>query len=92
MSLPEEATDSSFPQPVAPETRKEATPKAEPPPEKQYRLYNTSGQTLYVVTSDGTRALRPREFYDLPFTKISHHIKLMARRGFIRLFEKEEKA
>lgn len=64
---------------------------AEPPPEKQYRLYNTSGQTLYVVNSDGTHALRPREYYDLPFAKISYHIKLMVRRGFVGLFEKEEK-
>jgi hypothetical protein len=73
-----EATDSPSPEPAA------------PPPEKWYRLYNTSGQTLYVVNSDGTRVLRPREFYDLPFAKISHHIKLMVRRGFLGLFEKEE--
>ena len=67
-------------------------PAPEPPPEKQYRIYNVSGQTLYVINADGTRALPPREHYDLPFTKISHHIKLMARRRFIRLYEKEEES
>ena len=71
-----EASDSSSPEPAA-------------SPEKQYRIYNTSGQTLYVVNSEGTIALRPREFYDLPFSKISYHIKLMVRRGFLGLFEKE---
>jgi len=81
-----EATDSPSPEPAAHGGRNNAAP----PPEKQYRLYNTSGQTLYVVNSDGTHALRPREYYDLPFAKISYHIKLMVRRGFVGLFEKEE--
>jgi hypothetical protein len=86
MAEPYEATDSSSLEPVAPEVRN----SDRPPAEKEYRLYNTSGQTLYVVNSDGTHALPPREYYDLPFTKLSHHIKLMARRGFITLFEKEK--
>ena len=77
-----EATDFPSPEPAAPPPEKEK--------EKQYRLYNTSGQTIYVVNAEGTVALRPREYYDLPFSKISHHVKLMVRRGFIRLFEKEE--
>jgi hypothetical protein len=81
MVEPNEATDFPSPEPAAPPPEKE----------KQYRIYNTSGQTLYVVNSEGTRALRPREFYDLPFSKISFHTKLMVRRGFLRLFEKEEK-
>jgi hypothetical protein len=83
MAEPYEATDFPSPEPV---------PVAPPEPEKEkwYRIYNTSGQTLYVVNSDGTHTLRPREFYDLPFAKISFHVKLMVRRGFLRLFEKEE--
>ena len=89
MVEPNEATDFPSPEPVH-KTRKNAAAPSPPEKEKQYRLYNTSGQTLYVVNADGTRTLRPREFYDLPFSKISFHIKLMARRGFVRLFEKEE--
>jgi hypothetical protein len=90
MASPKEAADSSFPESVAPETEPETLSNASSPPEKQYRLYNVSGQTLYVVNVDGTTPLPPREHYDLPLSKISHHIKLMARRGFITLFEKEE--
>ena len=93
MATPNEAKDFPSSKPVFPEARKEipAPVTAAPPPEKQYRIYNTSGQTVYVVNSDGTHCLPPRAYYDLPFSKISHHIKLMARRGFIRLFEKGEK-
>ena len=90
MALAKEATDNPSPESVVPEAHKATLAKPEPPPEKQYRLYNVSGQTLYVVNVDGTICLPPREHYDLPFLKISHHIKLMARRGFITLFEKEE--
>ena len=77
MAPSKEATDSPSPQAVA-------------PPEKQYRLYNSSGQTLYVLNVDGTHCLPPGAHYDFPFTKLSHHIKLMAKRGFVKLFEKEE--
>jgi hypothetical protein len=91
MASPKETTDSPSPESVVPEARKATLAKAEPPPEKQYRLYNVSGQTLYVVNVDGTICLPPREHYDLPSVKVSHHVKLMARRGFITLFEKEEK-
>ena len=90
MATPNEATDSLFSESVLPESGKETRSEIAPPPEKQYRLYNVSGQTLYVVNVDGTICLPPREHYDLPFLKISHHIKLMTRRGFITLFEKEE--
>ena len=90
MAKPKEATDSPFDESVAPERDKETLPSTPPSPEKQYRLYNISGQTLYVVNADGTVALPPGSHYDLPLSKISHHIKLMAHRGFINLFEKEE--
>jgi hypothetical protein len=87
-----EASDFPSPQSDAPETPKEAPVKPVPVPEKQYRIYNTSGQTLYVVNSDGTHCLPPRAYLDLPFSKISYHIKLMARHKFINLYEKEEKS
>jgi hypothetical protein len=91
MAPPKEAADSPSPKPVLPEKGKEIPANPEPPLEKQYRVYNSSGQTLYVVNSEGTHALPPGEHYDLPFAKISYHLKLMARRGFIALYEKEEK-
>jgi calcineurin-like phosphoesterase len=91
MAKPKEATDSIFPEEsVAPEAGKETPTDAPPPPEKQYRLYNVSGQTLYVVNVDGTITLSPGSYFDLPFSKISHHIKVMSTRGFLKLFEKEE--
>jgi len=92
MAKPKEAADSIFPEESVPrETGKESLTDAPSPPEKQYRLYNVSGQTLYVVNSDGTLTLPPGTYCDLPLSKISHHIKLMATRGFLNLFEKEEK-
>lgn len=99
MDEPYEATDSPSPEPAAPKARKEKEKKEKEREEekeekeareKEYRLYNTSGQTVYVVNSEGTHCLPPREFYDLPFSKISYHVKLMVRRGFLSLFEKEE--
>ena len=90
MASPNEATDLPLPESVAPETDKLPLADATPPPEKQYRIYNVSGQTLYVVNIDGTVCLPPGVHYDLPLSKIGHHVKLMAVRGFIKLFEKEE--
>ena len=87
MATPDEIADNSLPEFLTPA----APANPEPPAEKQYRLYNVSGQTLYVVNAEGTHCLPPGTHYDLPFAKISHHIKLMATRGFIKLFEKEEK-
>ena len=90
MAKPKEATDSPSNESVAPATGKGTLSPAPPLPEKQYRLYNISGQTLYVVNVEGTHPLPPGSHYDLPLSKISHHIKLMANRGFLNLFEKEE--
>ena len=91
MASPEEATDSPSSEPVAPEIGKETLSNADSPPEKQYRLYNVSGQTLYVVNAEGTHCLPPRSHYDLAFSKISHHIKVMVKHGFLKLFEIEGK-
>src|ERR1700751_2902134 len=89
--LSNEAADYASPLSSAPETPKKSPVSFALAPEKQYRIYNVSGQTLYVVNSDGTHALPPRAHYDLPFSKVSFHIKLMARQKFINLYEKEEK-
>jgi hypothetical protein len=91
MATPDEIADNSLPKFFTPATLANANPGPPAEKEKQYRLYNVSGQTLYVVNIDGTHCLPPGSHYDLPFAKISHHIKLMATRGFIKLFEKEEK-
>jgi len=92
MAKPKEAADSIFPgESALPEIGKEIPTDAPSPPEKQYRIYNVSGQTLYVLNADGTHCLPPGHYYDLPLSKVSHHVKLMATRGFINLFEKEEK-
>jgi hypothetical protein len=92
MASPKEAADSPFPESVAPETDKLPLADTPSPPEKEYRIYNVSGQTLYVVNPDGTICLPPGVHYDLPLSKIGHHVKLMTVRGFIKLFEKEEKS
>ena len=74
-----------------PENSVEHSPEStQPEPEKMYRVFNHSDQTIYVINADGTHCLLPRAHLDIPETKISEHIKLMARRGAIRLFSHSE--
>lgn len=72
------------------EEKENNPPKEEHPlPEKIYRVYNHSPQTVYIINADGTHTLLPRGHLDIPEAKISEHIKLMVRRGSVRLFERE---
>lgn len=69
---------------------KEELISSEVPKEIEYRIVNTSSQVVYIHLSSGSIAINPRENVDVPNSGLSEHIKILARRGHIGLFEKKE--
>jgi hypothetical protein len=57
---------------------------------KQYRVLNTSNQTVFIHFTTKTQGLTSNSSIDVPETDISQHVKILARRGHIRLFECQE--
>jgi len=66
-------------------------PSPPPPPPKEFRILNTSAQTLYLTLPGRTLVLDQGTSQDVPESDIAgnHHVRVMVRRGHIALFEKE---
>lgn len=68
---------------------KEETVTSPPPgPEKNFRILNTSNQMVYVLLTSGSVGLSPGASHDVPASELSYHVRIMARRGHVGLFEK----